>query len=98
MSIPLLSDAEIADALTGLPNWSRSGDNITRTIKAASFPAGIDLVRRVADAAEAANHHPDIDVRWRNVTFTLSTHAVGGLTALDFGLAREIDLLASRSE
>ncbi|MGV9820927.1 4a-hydroxytetrahydrobiopterin dehydratase [Nocardia xishanensis] len=98
MSTPLLSEAEIADALAGLPNWSRSGDNITRTVQAASFPAGIDLVRRVADAAEAANHHPDIDIRWRKVTFTLSTHSAGGLTALDFGLAREIDLLASQSE
>ncbi|TQM30727.1 4a-hydroxytetrahydrobiopterin dehydratase [Nocardia bhagyanarayanae] len=98
MSTPLLSEAEIADALAGLPNWSRSGDNITRTIKASSFPAGIDLVRRVADAAEAANHHPDIDIRWRNVTFTLSTHSAGGLTALDLGMAREIDLLASQSE
>ncbi|MEU2253043.1 4a-hydroxytetrahydrobiopterin dehydratase [Nocardia xishanensis] len=98
MSTPLLSEAEIADALAGLPNWSRSGDNITRTVQAASFPAGIDLVRRVADAAEAANHHPDIDIRWRKVTFTLSTHSAGGLTALDFGLAREIDLLASQSD
>ncbi|MCP2274979.1 4a-hydroxytetrahydrobiopterin dehydratase [Nocardia amikacinitolerans] len=98
MSTPLLSEAEIADALAGLPNWSRSDKSITRTIKAASFPAGIDLVRRVADAAEAANHHPDIDIRWRNVTFTLSTHSAGGLTALDLGLAREIDLLASQSE
>ncbi|MGV9612915.1 4a-hydroxytetrahydrobiopterin dehydratase [Nocardia xishanensis] len=98
MSTPLLSEAEIADALAGLPNWSRSGDNITRTVQAASFPAGIDLVRRVADAAEAANHHPDIDIRWRKVTFALSTHSAGGLTALDFGLAREIDLLASQSE
>ncbi|MEV0030679.1 4a-hydroxytetrahydrobiopterin dehydratase [Nocardia sp. NPDC050793] len=98
MSTPLLSEAEIADALAGLPNWSRSGDNITRTVKAASFPAGIDLVRRVADAAEAANHHPDIDIRWRKVTFRLSTHSAGGLTALDLGMAREIDLLASQSE
>lgn len=94
MSEPLLTDSEIADALTGLDGWSRSGDALTRSVEAASFPAGIDLVRRVADAAEAANHHPDIDIRWRTVTFTLSTHSAGGLTAQDVALAREIDRLA----
>ncbi|MBF6079084.1 4a-hydroxytetrahydrobiopterin dehydratase [Nocardia beijingensis] len=89
----LLSDTEIAEALTELPEWSRSGDALTRTVEAATFPAGIELVRRVADVAEEANHHPDIDIRWRKVTFTLSTHSAGGLTALDVALAHEIDRL-----
>ncbi|WP_459547865.1 4a-hydroxytetrahydrobiopterin dehydratase [Nocardia sp. X0981] len=95
MTPALLTEAEITAALDSLPGWQRSGDALTRTVRAASFPAGIDLVRRVAEAAEAANHHPDIDIRWRNVTFTLSTHAVGGLTELDVALAREIDRLAA---
>lgn len=95
MTPALLTETEIAAALDSLPDWHRSGDALTRTVRAASFPAGIDLVRRVAEAAEAANHHPDIDIRWRKVTFTLSTHAVGGLTALDVALAREIDRLAA---
>ncbi|MFI2285654.1 4a-hydroxytetrahydrobiopterin dehydratase [Nocardia beijingensis] len=89
----LLSDTEIAEALTELPEWSRSGDALTRTVEAATFPAGIELVRRVADVAEEANHHPDIDIRWRKVTFTLSTHSAGGLTALDVALAHEINRL-----
>lgn len=89
----LLSDTEIAEALTELPEWSRSGDTLTRTVEAATFPAGIELVRRVADVAEEANHHPDIDIRWLKVTFTLSTHSAGGLTALDVALAHEIDRL-----
>ncbi|MER7454800.1 4a-hydroxytetrahydrobiopterin dehydratase [Nocardia beijingensis] len=93
----LLSDTEIAEALTELPEWSRSGDALTRTVEAATFPAGIELVRRVADVAEEANHHPDIDIRWRKVTFTLSTHSAGGLTALDVALAHEIDRLAGQS-
>ncbi|MEU1962732.1 4a-hydroxytetrahydrobiopterin dehydratase [Nocardia sp. NPDC019304] len=89
----LLSDTEIAEALTELPEWSRSGDALIRTVEAATFPAGIELVRRVAEVAEEANHHPDIDIRWRKVTFSLSTHSAGGLTALDVALAHEIDRL-----
>lgn len=96
MTTPLLTETEITAALDSLPGWSRAGDAITRTVEAPSFPAGIDLVRRVAEAAEAANHHPDIDIRWRKVTFTLSTHSAGGLTAQDVALAREIDRLAGR--
>ncbi|MFE3101898.1 4a-hydroxytetrahydrobiopterin dehydratase [Nocardia tengchongensis] len=92
----LLSDDDIAEALKDLPEWSRTGDSITRTVQAASFLAGIELVRRVAVAAEAANHHPDIDIRWRRVTFTLSTHDAGGLTPLDTALAREIDRLQTQ--
>ncbi|GAB3209311.1 4a-hydroxytetrahydrobiopterin dehydratase [Nocardia tengchongensis] len=92
----LLSDDDIAEALKDLPEWSRTGDSITRTVQAASFLAGIELVRRVAVAAEAANHHPDIDIRWRRVTFTLSTHDAGGLTPLDTALAREIDRLEAQ--
>ncbi|WP_225725103.1 MULTISPECIES: 4a-hydroxytetrahydrobiopterin dehydratase [unclassified Nocardia] len=94
MSAALLTETELTQALTGLPDWTRSGDTITRTVQAPTFLDGIDLVRRVAEAAEAANHHPDIDIRWRKVTFTLSTHDSGGLTALDIALAGEIDKMA----
>ncbi|WP_063051119.1 4a-hydroxytetrahydrobiopterin dehydratase [Nocardia arthritidis] len=92
----LLSDIEIAEALTELPDWTRSGNALVRTVKAPTFPAGIDLVRRVAEVAEEADHHPDIDIRWRDVTFSLSTHSAGGLTALDVALAHQIDLLVTR--
>lgn len=96
MTTPLLTETEITDALDSLPEWSRAGDAINRTVQAPSFLAGIELVRRVAEAAEAANHHPDVDIRWRKVTFVLSTHSAGGLTAQDVALAREIDRLAGR--
>ncbi|MFI6214372.1 4a-hydroxytetrahydrobiopterin dehydratase [Nocardia brasiliensis] len=94
MSKPLLTETELAEAMTGLPEWSRDGAVISRTVQAPSFLAGIELVRQVATAAEDANHHPDIDIRWRKVTFALSTHDSGGLTVLDIELAREIDRLA----
>jgi 4a-hydroxytetrahydrobiopterin dehydratase len=97
MATPLLTEDELNAALTDLPDWVRAGAEITRTVEAATFPAGIELVRRVASAAEAANHHPDIDIRWRRVTFTLSTHSAGGLTGLDISVAHEIDRLARES-
>ncbi|GEM30100.1 putative pterin-4-alpha-carbinolamine dehydratase [Nocardia neocaledoniensis NBRC 108232] len=87
----LLSDPEITIALATLPEWSREGDAITRTVKAPTFLDGIEIVRKVATAAEAADHHPDIDIRWRTVRFTLSTHSAGGLTANDTTLAHTID-------
>ncbi|MFJ1457853.1 4a-hydroxytetrahydrobiopterin dehydratase [Nocardia wallacei] len=97
MSTPLLSEDEIRTALKELPDWTHTGNSIARTVEAPSFLAGIELVRRVAGEAEAAGHHPDIDIRWRRVTFTLSTHSEGGLTRLDVALAREIDRLAQES-
>ncbi|MFQ6392070.1 4a-hydroxytetrahydrobiopterin dehydratase [Nocardia sp. KC 131] len=93
MATELLSDADINDALEDLPNWQRSGDTITRTVKAPTFLEGIELVGRVAEAAEAADHHPDIDIRWRRITFALSTHSAGGLTGRDVMLAHQIDRL-----
>ena len=90
----LLSQEEIDRALsTELPRWSQEGDAIRRSVKASSFMDGIRLVQRVAEVAEDLDHHPDIDIRWTTVTFTLSTHAVGGLTSRDLRLAGDIDRL-----
>lgn len=93
--MPLLSDSQLSDGLAALPDWTRSGDAISRTVDAPTFPDAIELVRAVADAAETAQHHPDIDIRWRKVTFVLSTHSDGGLTEKDLALAATIDQLAS---
>lgn len=92
----LLSNAEIDDALSSLPEWSLDGSSITRTVELPTFPTAIQFVSRVATAAEAAGHHPDIDIRWRKLTFTLSTHSEGGLTSKDVDLAREIEKLLIR--
>ncbi|NKZ08836.1 4a-hydroxytetrahydrobiopterin dehydratase [Actinomadura latina] len=91
-----LDDAAVAERLGGLPAWDRDGDAIRRQVKAPSFMAGIDVVTDVARAAEDADHHPDIDIRWRTLTFTLSTHSAGGLTGKDFDLAAVIDEIAAR--
>lgn len=91
-----LSDSEIAARLPATPGWSLEGDGITRTFKLPSFPAALVFASAVGHFAEQANHHPDILIKYRNVTLTLSTHDAGGLTANDFDLAAEInDLLAT---
>ncbi|WP_336085756.1 4a-hydroxytetrahydrobiopterin dehydratase [Nocardia sp. SSK8] len=87
----LLSDPEITIALATLPEWSHQGTTLTRTVRAPDFLAGIEWVRKIAAAAEAADHHPDIDIRWRTLHFTLSTHSAGGITAKDTALAHSID-------
>ncbi|PZU03693.1 MAG: 4a-hydroxytetrahydrobiopterin dehydratase [Gordonia sp. (in: high G+C Gram-positive bacteria)] len=90
----LLTESGITAALADLPKWQRKGRSLTQTIDCPDFPAAIALVNRVAEAAEEANHHPDMDIRWRTVTFTLSTHSAGGITSLDVMLAQRIDNLA----
>lgn len=93
-----LSQDEIDRALAGdLSAWHQEGDAITRAVQARSFLEGITLVQRVAEAAEAMNHHPDIDVRWTRLTFALSTHSAGGLTQLDIELAHQITAEADRA-
>ena len=91
---PLLSEPEIADGLSRLPDWRREGETLTRTVEYPTFREAIALVNRVADAAEEANHHPDIAINWRRVTFTITTKASHGLTAKDVSMAATIDRLA----
>jgi 4a-hydroxytetrahydrobiopterin dehydratase len=86
-----LSDLEIQRALGGLPGWSRRGDVLTKTFTFPRFLDGIDFVVRVANLAEGANHHPDVDIRYTKVTCTLSTHDAGGITQKDLDLAGAIE-------
>ena len=90
---PLLSQPEIDQGLRDLPEWRREGEVIVRTVRCATFRAAIDLVDRVADAAEAADHHPDFEIVWRRVTFRLTSKASGGLTQRDLGMAADIERL-----
>jgi 4a-hydroxytetrahydrobiopterin dehydratase len=90
-----LDDPAIAARLAELTGWSREGDVIRKEYTCAGFAGAIAFVVRIGFLAEAANHHPDIDIRWRTVTIALSTHDAGGLTTLDFDLAGRIDEVAS---
>lgn len=86
----LLDDTAIASALADLPGWERDGAALVLTAALRSFPVAIGVVDRVAGIAEARDHHPDIDVRWRTLTFRCSTHSAGGITDLDVALAASI--------
>ena len=94
MRVPLLTEEETAECLARVPGWSQAGPAITRTYRFAGFPAAIAFVVEVAAAAEGMDHHPEIDVRYRNVTLRLTAHDVSGLTRLDFRLAATCDALA----
>jgi 4a-hydroxytetrahydrobiopterin dehydratase len=89
----LLTPDRIDAALAELDGWTGGPDGITRTAELPSFPVAIQVVDRVAEAAEAADHHPDIDIRWRTLTFTCATHSAGGVTGKDVDLARTIDAI-----
>ena len=90
----VLSDQEVEERLAG-GDWRREGQAIVREWTFADFADAIAFVNRVAEAAEAANHHPDIRVHgWNKVRLDLSTHSEGGLTEADFAMAARIDSLA----
>ena len=91
-----LSDIAIQRELGNLTGWSRRGDAITKTFQFRNFLTGIDFVSAIAKAAEAADHHPDIDIRYTKVTCTLSTHSAGGITQKDLDMARKIDLVQGK--
>ena len=90
-------DAAVEAGLRRLPGWAREGDAIVKTFELPSFRDAIAFVNRVADAAEQADHHPDLDIRYRNVRALLTTHSEGGLTAKDLRLAEELDRCAASS-
>src|SRR5262245_1968159 len=87
----VLTDDQVDAALPDIPGWERADGALRRSIKFPAFLDGIDAVRRVGEKAEQADHHPDIDIRWRTVTFALVTHSEGGITQNDLGMAREIN-------
>jgi len=91
-----LSDIAIQRELGNLPGWSRRGDLITKTFQFRNFLTGIAFVEAIARAAEAADHHPDIDIRYTKVTCTLSTHSAGGITQNDLDMAKQIDRIQEK--
>jgi 4a-hydroxytetrahydrobiopterin dehydratase len=88
-----LSEGQVAEALKAVPEWSLVGEAIQRTFQFEDFVAAMRFANGVADAAEAANHHPDMLIRYNLVTLTLATHDAGGITQKDFDLAGTVDTL-----
>lgn len=88
-----IPEAEVATYLERVPHWTREGIEIVRTFTFRNFREAMGFVVHVAFLAERADHHPDIEIRYKQVTLRLSTHSAGGLTEKDFELAQQIDQL-----
>ena len=92
---PLLDAGEVGERLRSLEGWERAGDAIVKRFEFKDFVQALAFVNRLAEPAEAMNHHPDVAIHWNEVTLTLWTHASGGLTHRDFDLAHEIEGVAA---
>jgi len=91
----VLGDQEIREALRQLPGWRREGDAIAKDFTfEGGFMGSVGYVNRLAEAAEAADHHPDLAISWNRVTVSWSTHSQGGVTENDLRMATEADRLA----
>jgi 4a-hydroxytetrahydrobiopterin dehydratase len=90
----VLTDAEVQQALGSLRGWQRQGKAIQRVFEFPDFKAAMAFVNKIADAAEQANHHPDIDIRYNKVTTALISHDSGGVTQRDVRMAEKINQVA----
>lgn len=89
--MPAMSTHDVEERLKSLPGWERDGDKIKKRFTFADFKAAMAFVNGVAEAAEAADHHPDIKIEYNKVKITLSTHSEGGVTEKDVALAGQIE-------
>jgi 4a-hydroxytetrahydrobiopterin dehydratase len=92
--VAALSQQEVNARLASLPGWQLEGGEIVRSFAFKDFREALSFVNRVGEAAEAAGHHPDIDIRYNRVRLALVTHDAGGLTQKDFDLAAQANGLA----
>lgn len=90
-----LNEEQIAASLAKRPDWSELNGEIQRTYQFDDFEAAMEFVNKVAERAEAVQHHPDILIRYNKVTLTVSTHDAGGITERDFDLAKDADGFAA---
>ena len=90
-----LDEAELRELLDSGAGWRRDGAALTKTFTFKGFKGAMAFANRVAEAANAANHHPDIHIEgYKTVRIVLTTHAAGGITDADIALARAIDAVA----
>lgn len=91
----VLTDVEIQQAITSLNGWQRNGEAIQRVFRFPDFKAAMQFVNKVAEKAEQANHHPDIDIRYNTITMALVSHDSGGVTQRDVRMAETINKIAA---
>jgi 4a-hydroxytetrahydrobiopterin dehydratase len=89
--MPKLTESDLAKELASLPGWSVVGGALRKEFAHPSFPEAVVFVNAVAQLAEVANHHPDVDIRYSKITLRLVTHDSGGITAKDVALAKEVE-------
>jgi 4a-hydroxytetrahydrobiopterin dehydratase len=89
--MPTLSEAQINNELKSLPGWEYKDNSLSKLFRFKEFMDGIRFIGRVAEMAEAADHHPDMHVNYTRVTFVCSTHSEGGVTDKDLRLAKQIE-------
>jgi 4a-hydroxytetrahydrobiopterin dehydratase len=94
--MPRLSQAQIQQEMESLSGWCLANDAISKKFDLPTYPDAIAAVTRVGFEAEAADHHPDVTMSWKRVTFSLTTHDAGGLTEKDFALAKKIEALLGK--
>lgn len=94
MSSKPLPEEIVARELSALPGWTLDAGEIVRTFDRGNFNGSIAFVNAIADAANAADHHPDLEISWNSVTVRMSSHDAHGITERDFALARTVDALA----
>ncbi len=87
-----LSAEQIAEKLKALSGWEYKNNTISKTFKFKEFLRGIEFVQKVAEIAEASDHHPDITINYTRVTFSCTTHDFGGVSDRDFKLAQNIEI------
>lgn len=92
----IFAEKEVRQRLSKLPGWNYGNNAIERLFEFKDFAAAMKFVNRVAQAAEQANHHPDIDIRYNKVRMSLTSHDSGGVTARDLRMAKEIADIAAR--
>ncbi|MGH7681189.1 MAG: 4a-hydroxytetrahydrobiopterin dehydratase [Candidatus Eiseniibacteriota bacterium] len=91
-----LTESEIRESLQELPGWVHQDGMLKKTFSHASFPEAVVFVNAVAHLAELANHHPDIDIRYSNITLSLVTHDQKGITNKDVALAKQVEAIRKK--
>ncbi|MFP4693094.1 MAG: 4a-hydroxytetrahydrobiopterin dehydratase [Halothece sp.] len=92
--VQLLSDSDIQTQLKELSDWTQEGKFIKCTRKFKGFPEAVEFVKKLVEPAEAAGHHPDIEISYNTVVIKMTSHDAGGLTEKDFNMARTISGLS----
>lgn len=95
MAAVAITSNDLDHFLRSFPQWTIEGDHLERTVTAPDFLTGIAWVSAIANKAEILHHHPDVDIRWRTITFRLITHETGAITERDLTLAMQIEQIVS---